>query len=190
MDNDRIYIYKIKQGDITAFSKLIDKYKDMAFNIAYQLTGNTEDAEEITQDAFVKIYKSINDFKGRSKFSTWLYSIVHNTAISKLRKKTINTMPMDDLNGYEINHIDDTQTQISLMNNEDQKKYINLALKDLDSEDRVIVSLFYMEEKKISEISEITGLNDSNIKIKLFRARKKMYSKLHALLNKDIKSIL
>ncbi len=65
MDNDLIYIYKIKQGDITAFSKLIDRYKDMAFNIAYQLTGNKQDAEEITQDAFVKIYKSINDLSQR-----------------------------------------------------------------------------------------------------------------------------
>ena len=190
MDNDLIYIYKIKQGDITAFSKLIDRYKDMAFNIAYQITGNKQDAEEITQDAFVKIYKSIKDFKGRSKFSTWLYSIVHNTAISRLRKKTIDTMPIEDLNGYEINHIDETQSQISLMNKEDQRKYINQALLELDSEDRIIVSLFYMDSKKISEISEITKINENNLKIRLFRARKKMYAKLYALLNDDIKSIL
>lgn len=190
MENDLIYIYKIKQGDITAFSKLIDKYKDMAYNIAYQLTANKEDAEEITQDAFVKIYKSINDFKGKSKFSTWLYSIVHNTAISKLRKKSINTLNIDELNGYEINNIDETQMQISLLNKEDQQKYINKALEVLDPQDRVIVSLYYMEEKKINEIQEITGINDNNIKIRLFRARKKMYSKLFSLLNEDIKTIL
>lgn len=190
MENDLIYIYKIKQGDITAFSKLIDKYKDMAFNIAYQLTNNKEDAEEICQDAFVKIYKSIKDFKGRSKFSTWLYSIVHNTAISKLRKKSLNTLNIDELNGYEINHIEDTQSQISLLNKKDQIKYINKALEYLDTEDRIIISLYYMEEKRINEISEITGINDNNIKIRLFRARKKMYSKLYEILNKDIKTIL
>ena len=186
MNKDLFYIYQIKQGDITVFSELIEKYKDMAFNIAFQICKNTEDAEEVVQDSFVKVYKSLNDFKGNSKFSTWLYSIVYRTAISKIRKKQITTVDIDE----HYNSIGDTQEQLSLLKNKEQKKYIEYALNYLSAEDRTIITLYYLESNSISEISQIIGMNDNNIKIRLYRARKLMYSKLEEVLKEDIKSIL
>lgn len=186
MDKDLIYIYQIKQGDITVFSELIEKYKDMAYNIAFQITRNREDAEEVSQDSFVKIYQSINDFKGGSKFSTWLYSIVYNTAISKTRKKKIDTVDIDN----QYHSIEDTQDSLNGLKLSEQKKYIEYALGFLNPIDRAIMSLYYIEDKSISEIIEITKISESNIKIKLYRSRKVMYSKLEALLKEDVKSIL
>jgi len=186
MDKDSIYIYKIKQGDITVFSELIEKYKDMAFNIAFQITRNREDAEEVAQDSFVKVYQSINNFKNESKFSTWLYSIVYNTAISKTRKKKLETVDIDN----QYHSIEDTQNSINSLKASEQKEYINYALDSLSPEDRAIVSLYYIDDKSISDIVEITSVSESNVKVKLYRARKVMYSKLESILKEDVKSIL
>lgn len=186
MDKDLFYIYKIKQGDITVFSELIEKYKDMAFNLAFQITRNREDAEEVAQDSFVKVYKSLNDFKAESKFSTWLYSIVYRTAISKTRKKQIETVDIDT----QYYSFDNTQEELNRLKKQDQERYIEYALNQLNYEDRTIVSLYYLESKSIKEISIITDISETNIKTKLYRSRKLMYSKLECLLKEDIKSIL
>lgn len=186
MNKDLFYIYQIKQGDITVFSKLIEKYKDMAFNIAFQICRNKEDAEEVAQDSFVKVYKSLNDFKENSKFSTWLYTIVYRTAISKTRKKYVTTVDIEDHHCV----ISDTQEQIIKLKHNEQKQYIEYALKYLNPEDRTIINLYYLESNSINEISKIIGMNDNNIKIRLYRARKQMYSKLKELLKEDVKSIL
>ncbi len=87
LSDDNFYISKILAGDSTAYVFLIEKYKNMAFSIALKITRNREDAEEIAQDAFIKVYDSLKDFRKKSKFSTWLYKIVYNTAISRIRKK-------------------------------------------------------------------------------------------------------
>ena len=86
-----LIIAKVKQGDMVAFNALIDEYKAMAFTLALKLMKNREDAEEVAQDAFVKAYKNIGQFEGKSKFSTWLYTIVYNTALTRLRKKQLDT---------------------------------------------------------------------------------------------------
>ena len=78
---DSYYITSILAGNISDFSILVDKYKDMVYTIAYRIIGNHEDAEELAQDVFVKAYNSLKDFKGKSKFSTWLYSINYNSSI-------------------------------------------------------------------------------------------------------------
>jgi len=186
MDKDLFYIYQIKQGDITVFSQLIDKYKDMVFNLAFQITKNREDAEEVSQDAFVKVYNSLHNFKGTSKFSTWLYSIVYNTAISKMRKKHIDTVDIDS-KSYSI---EDNQETGLLLKQKEQKEYINYALSKLNPDDRAIVILYYLESKNINEIAEVTSMTANNIKIKLFRARKLMHSKLKTLLSNEISTIL
>jgi RNA polymerase sigma-70 factor (ECF subfamily) len=186
MDKDLFYIYKIKQGDITVFSELIEKYKDMAYNIAFQITRNREDAEEVAQDSFVKVYKSLNDFKAESKFSTWLYSIVYRTAISKTRKKRIETVDIES----QYQSFDNIQDELGSLKQEEQERYIQLALSYLSAEDRSIVTLYYLESKSINEIAQITGITESNIKIKLYRSRKLMYSKLESVFKEDIKSIL
>ena len=87
--NDQIYIDKVRAGDSSAFSYLVDNYKDMAYTIALKIVRNAEDAEEVAQDSFIKAFQQINTFQGKSKFSTWLYTIVYRTAISKTRKKKL-----------------------------------------------------------------------------------------------------
>ena len=100
--DDRYYISKVLEGDMQAFSYLVDKYKDMVFTLAFRILKNRENAEEVAQDSFVKVYQNLKKFKSKSKFSTWLYRIVYNTAISRVRVKQNPTMSIDDQKFFEI----------------------------------------------------------------------------------------
>jgi len=187
--NDSYYISKIKEGDPGSYAMLVDKYKRMAFHVAMQLMGNREDAEEVAQDAFLKAYQGLNNYKGDSKFSTWIYRIIYNTAISRLRKKKLDITSIDDNFSASIN-IKSTQSALQNLRSLERKKYLNEALEQIRGEDSLLLSLFYLEENTVDEITTITGLSASNVKVKLHRARKKLYGKLEIILQGEMKMIL
>lgn len=186
---DQIYIKKVLQGDTNAFAYLIDKYKNMAYTVAIKIVKNTEDAEEITQDSFLKAYQKLDTFKGESKFSTWLYSIVYRNAISKIRKKNIATT---DIDSFVIeSHTTDLEfPQIEAIKNGEQKKYVKEAINNLPEMDALLITLFYLNENSVEEIEKITDLTKTNIKVKLYRARKKLFHELSLLLKDEIKAIV
>lgn len=187
-NSDQIYIDKVLQGDSNAFAYLIDKYKNMTYTLAIKIVKNHEDAEEVAQDSFLKAYQKIDTFKGDSKFSTWLYTIVYRNAITKIRKKKVETADIDD---YIIkNHSDGKEfPQLEAISSEEQQKYVRLAINDLPEKDAFLITLFYLNENSIEEIEKITNLTQSNIKVKLFRARKKLHTALSFLFNEEVKSI-
>ncbi len=186
---DQIYIDKVLQGDTNAFAYLVNKYKSLAFTVALKIVRNREDAEEIAQDSFVKAYTQLHTFKGESKFSTWLYTIVYRNSISKIRKKKIETVDADD---YIIeNHKTDFDfPQIEAIKNEEQKKYVAQAINNLSENDALLITLYHLNECSVEEIEEITGLTKTNIKVKLFRIRKKLYNELSLLLKDEVKEII
>jgi RNA polymerase sigma-70 factor, ECF subfamily len=187
--SDQIYIDKVLQGDTNAFSFLIEKYKNMTYTIAIKIVKNNEDAEEIAQDSFLKAFNKLGTFKGESKFSTWLYTIVYRNAISKVRKKKIITSDIDEhvINNFQSDH---DFPQIEALKNKEQKIYVKKIIDKLPETDALLITLFYLNESKIDEIEEITGLTKTNIKVKLFRARKKLYNELSLLLKEEAKEIV
>jgi RNA polymerase sigma-70 factor (ECF subfamily) len=187
--SDTYYIAKIKEGDPGAYAFLVNKYKKMVFNVALQLMGNREDAEEIAQDAFLKAYQALDRYKGESKFSTWIYRIIYNTAISRLRKKKIDLRSIDDDFTASVN-VRSTQSSFQDLQREERKKYLDTALQGLQADESCLIRLFYLEENSIEEICSITGLSASNVKVKLFRARKKLYLQLELALKEEVKTIL
>ncbi|MPQ47503.1 sigma-70 family RNA polymerase sigma factor [Marinifilum sp. N1E240] len=187
--NDSYYITKIKAGDPGAYAVLVDKYKKMGFNVALQLMGNREDAEEVAQDSFLKAYQALDTYKGESKFSTWIYRIIYNTAISRLRKKKLDTSSIDDDFSASVN-VKSTQSAVQELQSDERKQYINKALQSMSGEDRTLLTLFYLEENSVEEVCSITGLSTSNVKVKLHRARKKLYSQLELILHGELKTIL
>jgi len=189
MNSDQIYIDKVLSGDTNAFAYLINKYKDMTYTIAIKIVKSHEDAEEVAQDSFLKAYEKLNTFKGNAKFSTWLYTIVYRNSITKIRKKKVDTSDIDD---YVIdNHSEgDDFPQIEAMKNEEQQKYVREAIDKLPEKDALLITLFYMNDNSIEEIEQITELSQSNVKVKLFRARKKLNQELSLLLKEELKTIL
>jgi len=186
---DQIYIQKVLLGDISSYSCLVDNYKDMVFTLALKIVRNREDAEEVAQDSFVKAFQKLQTFKGESKFSTWLYTIVYRTAITKIRKKIVETT---DVNEYVIdNHsVGFSISQLDLLKSEEQKKYVKMAIDVLPELDALLITLFYINENTFDEIIEITGLTMANVKVRLFRARKKIYNELSKVLKEELNTII
>jgi RNA polymerase sigma-70 factor (ECF subfamily) len=188
-NSDQLYIEKVLQGDTNSFSFLIERYKNMAYTIAIKIVKNKEDAEEISQDSFLKAFNKLDTFKGKAKFSTWLYTIVYRNAISKVRKKSIITTDIDDyvINNYQSDH---DFPQIEALKNKEQEIYVKKIIDKLPETDALLITLFYLNESKVEEIEKITGLTQTNIKVKLFRARKKLYNELSLLLKEEAKEIV
>lgn len=186
---DNIYITKVLEGDRNAFAYLVDKYKTMVYSLALRLVKDREEAEEISQDAFIKAYQSLASFKGKAKFSSWLYRIVYNTAISKLRQQPAGRVSLDESNIADTLYIESKENYDTL-SAEERKKYLEKALDSLDRDEKMFVILYYYEERDLDEISTIAGLTKTNTKVKLFRARKKMLTVLQSYLKEETYNLL
>ena len=175
---DSLYIEKVLNGDTRAYTTLVNKHKDMVFTIARKIAKSTEDAEEIAQDAFIKAFNSLENFKQKSKFSTWLYRITYNTAVSRIRKKKIEVAVINDeiVENYPGEQVYEF---VEAMDDERQQRFIDAALEKLSPEDNVVITLFYLEECSVEEISKITALSKSNVKVKLYRIRKRLYKEFN-----------
>lgn len=186
--DDIYYVEQVKKGNTAAYEVLVNKYKDLAYTIALRILKSKEDAEEIAQDAFVNAFTKIDTFNGESKFSTWLYRITFNAAISRSRKFKPDTMTINE----EITELPESglDNQLHKMSADDQKKYLGIALEKLDETDSLILTLYYLNQEKTEEIGHITGLSKSNVKVKLHRARKKLYHELQLLLKSELKTLI
>jgi RNA polymerase sigma-70 factor (ECF subfamily) len=183
--SDRETIDKILDGNPEVFADLVNRYKDMVFTLALRIVKNAEDAEEISQDAFVKAYKALPGFKGNAKFSTWLFRIVYNTAISKVRKKRKNDLYLEDIS--ELPGCKESGESTAWdQSEEDAKRLLNRLLEKVTMEERSILTLYYLHENSVEDISQITGLSKSNVKVKLFRSRNKLRSLADTMFKKDI----
>ena len=186
---DNIYISKVLEGDRNAFAYLVDKYKSMVYSLALRLVKDREEAEEISQDSFIKAYQSLASFKGKAKFSSWLYRIVYNTAISKLRQQPAGRVSLDESNIADTLYIESKQNYDTLSAGE-RKKYLEKALDSLDMDEKMLVILYYYEERDLDEIATIAGLTKTNTKVKLYRARKKMLTVLQSYLKEETYNLL
>jgi len=171
--SDLDYINKIVDGDTSAFAILVDRYKDLVFTLAYKMLKNREEAEEIAQDTFIKIYKSVGKFKGDSKFSTWVYKVTYNTCLDYLKKKKrgINITYIEDFDLQQLKTLDKISNAID---EKEKNQLIHDCLNVLPSEEAFLLTLFYFEQQSTDEIAKVMDTNANNIKIKLYRTRKKM----------------
>lgn len=178
------------EGNESALRYLLERYKGFAFTIAIRIVKNREDAEEIVQDSFIKAFKALKKFKRSGKFSTWLYKITYNTALTSKRKGKLETNPMEEYLEDKLSIPDNYSNGFLKLKNDDQEKYLKIAIGQLDDTDKLLVTLYYTCEMSISEVTEITGWNGSTIKVRLHRARQKLYNNLSELLKHEMKDLL
>lgn len=157
-----------RRGDQQAFARLMGTYKHMVFTVCSRVLRNREEAEEATQDSFVKTYQHLAGFGGHAKFSTWLYSIAYRTAISHGRKRHRDLVSVDDLPHHPVAANDANGHRAEM------RRILEQALAQLDPEDASILSFHHLEELSVEEIVTITGMGASNVKVRLHRARKKL----------------
>ncbi len=171
--NDQLYITKVINGDTNAFVYLVDNYKNMVFSLAFKMTKNREEAEEISQDTFIKAYKNLKKFKGDSKFSTWLYRIAYHTSLDNIKKNKNNNNTFE-INEITFNQIQSVENILEGIERKERAKIIDECLLQLPEEERSIIWMFYYDDLSLKEIMEVTSLSEANLKVKLHRARKKL----------------
>jgi RNA polymerase sigma factor (sigma-70 family) len=179
---DSDIILQVMQGQTKAYALLVDRYQNFVFTLVLRYINNREEAEEVAQDIFVKAFRSLADFRGQSKFSTWLYTIVNTTCISRLRK---NQEKLIFKEHDELAHLSENNSTFSnavhLAESRSEKKLIDTAIASLPEMDSQVITLYYQHEQTMEEIGTILGLTVNNVKIRLFRARQK----LKVILSKD-----
>ncbi len=178
---DEFYIDWILGGDSYALAALVDKHKEMVFPIAVKILRKREDAEEVTQDGFVKAYNPPANFNRDVKFSTWLYRIAYNASISRSRKKQHEFAAIDE-NMIDNYTTDSVSKSINELDKDEQIVAINTLMEKLPEEENLLLTLFYKKEKSVEKISEITEYSHSNVKVKRYRIRKRMYIDLEQFL--------
>jgi len=186
--DEKYLIERVKAGDKEAYTGLVNSYKDMIYTVCLRMLRSEADAEEAAQDVFVKVYRSLGSFQAKAKFSTWLYRIAYNNCISVIRKKVkmidlVDEVPEGEVDEMEMNGLESLSAQ-------ERSRYLNMAIESLGETDAVVVTLFYYDEMSLEEISQVTGLTSSNIRIKLHRSRKKMYQVICENLKSEVSSIL
>lgn len=186
--SDLLLIQRAKENYSPAVAELINRYKGMVYTIAFNILRDKDEAEEVAQDAFVKAFTKLNLFRMDSSFSSWLYRIAYNTAISRTREQKRKQSYDDEIKATES--FEQQAKAFGDLEQDDRKRYLRKAMDKLDGDENMLLMLFYYDGKSMEEISQITGYTDSNVKVKLFRARKKLHDELEKILKKETRSLL
>jgi RNA polymerase sigma factor (sigma-70 family) len=186
---DTEIIVRILGGEQSAYSILVERYQNYVFTLVLRFTENREDAEEIAQDVFVKAYRSLADFRGDSKFSTWLFAITRTTCISFLRKNKLDVISLDnERSGIQV---ENRESGFNANGVELKSKYgmLNQAIAMLSSDDAQVLNLFYKGEQTLEEIGRIMRMDPNTIKVKLHRARQRLKDKMEKYFAHELREL-
>lgn len=187
--SDSDIISKVLEGEPNAFAELVKRYQNYVFTLALRFVHHREDAEEVAQDIFVKAYRSLADFRGTAKFSTWLYTIVYTTSVTFLRKKKLSTTSIDDEGTFFQLENTNSGFQANLIEQKSKNKSLDKAISMLSADDAQIITLFYKAEQSLEEIGTILGIESNNVKVRLHRARTRLKEKLNLYLRDEMNAL-
>jgi RNA polymerase sigma factor (sigma-70 family) len=186
---DMEIISRVLKGDQQVFAELVSRYQNYVFTLVMRITENREDAEEVSQDVFVKAYRSLADFRGDSKFSTWLYTIARTSSITFLRKKRLETVSID--NEKTSMQLENRESSFSANTIEQKSRIqmVNEAILLLSADDAQIITLFYKAEQSLEETGKILGMEPNTVKVKLHRARGRLKEKMEKHFSNEIREL-
>ena len=182
LDEDLYFIDQIRQGNIDAFDPIVKKYKERIYSVIYNMTSNSEDAEDLAQETFVKAFRSISKFKGKSSFYTWLYRIGINLTLAYLRRNKFRRF-------FSFNKLEDTDgtllDRISSSDRSDQKtlatelqEKLNEAIQDLPEKQRIVLVMHEIEQISLKKISEILKISSGTARSRLHYAKESLHEPL------------
>ena len=178
-EQEAAIVRKVLGGDANAFETLVLEYEKNVYNIALRMTGNSEDAADMTQEAFIKAYNSLQSFRGDSKFSVWLYRIVSNVCLdflrSKNRRPTVSlSVEDDDGEDTQLDVADESQSPDLLLDRKLTRESVRRGLDSLPPDYRQILLLREIQGLSYDEIAQALGLEVGTVKSRIFRARKRL----------------
>ena len=184
MSDERAILSKAVAGDTAAFRALYARHRPDVTRLVFRMLGARSDLDDVVQEVFFQVFRSLKDFRGQSKFSTWLYRIAYNASISKIRKKRVEMVAIEEtvITNYSTDEIGRNMNELE---ENDRQLILEKALQRLPEEDNLLITLFYKNENSIEDISDITGLSVSNVKVRLHRIRKKLYEEMNGLIKRN-----
>ncbi len=190
-DADIGIVRAVQEGDVAAFDQLILKYRERLFGVIYNMTSNREDASDLTQDAFIKAFQSINRFQGQSSFFTWLYRIGINSTLTHLRKNRLRTffslekVDEEDRQSAEVIEAltDKSGAERDVFVHELQEK-LNEAMQKLSIKHRTVVTLFEIDGLSHQEIAEVMNCSVGTVRSRLHYAKQLLQAELQPYIRK------
>lgn len=171
-------IDQVLAGKRESYARLVDHYKSYAYTIAMKVLNNRPEAEEAAQDGFIKAFQYLRSFNRKARFSTWLYRIIFNTAISYKRK---NRQPTESLE----HHDQGNEGSESSLERTDKEVFIAKAMDNLNEADRLAIQLYYIREFSLEEVAEMTGQRVNTLKVRVHRARQRLAHELTRILKTE-----
>ena len=172
-------IDRIVAGEEALYATLVNKYKSYAYTIAFKVVENRAEAEEVAQDGFIKAFHYLKKFNREAKFSTWLYRIVFNQAISYKRK---NRQQFESIENSIVEYSDRADSDLM---KDDKRVFLSQAMEKLSDADRIAVQLFYLKEYSLEETAEMLGQNINTLKVRVHRARQRLADELKKILKEE-----
>jgi RNA polymerase sigma-70 factor (ECF subfamily) len=186
---DMEIIQQVLQGQQSSFAVLVERYQNFVFTIVLRYVKSREDAEEVSQDVFVKAYRSLADFKGASKFSTWLYTVATTTCLTYLRKNRLEVQSLDNEKVFAVADNIDSGASANQIEGKNRAVMVNEAIKLLSPDDAQVITLFYKGEQTLDELAQIMGKEVNAVKVQLHRARARLKEKMNTYFKAEIKDI-
>jgi RNA polymerase sigma-70 factor (ECF subfamily) len=183
-DADGRLVERFLRGDTHAFELLFRKHQSYAFNVAYGLVGNSEDAADITQEAFLRVHRNMERFRGDASFTTWLYRVVVNLAITELRRRTRSrTLLMEDIAPADAWRSEEEAEDTPALHLEidEERETVQQVLRHLPADYRAVLVLRHFQQLAYEEMCQVLGLTMSQVKTRLHRARKMFKERYQAL---------
>ena len=184
-EQEKVWIEKSKKGDLQAYGMLVNQYQDMVFTLCVRLLNNRHDAEDLSQEILIKLFRVIHKYEEKAPFSAWVYRVSYNEGLNKIRalkrkRETLSIEDNDNLDWVE------TKNVLESMTLDEQKDKVLNTINSLKEDERFIVMAYYYEDIPLKEIASIMSLSESNVKIKLHRVRKQLALKLNENILNDI----
>ncbi len=187
--DDVALVNALKAGNTNAFRFLVDKYRNLVWHMVLRMTNRQEDAEDLCQEVFIRVFNQIGKFRGESKLSTWIGSIAYNACVDHVRKSKREVLS----DASSLGPVNMAASDVSpLLNNIDRnsmKKLVHQIIEKMPMQYRTVVTLFHLEEFSYKEIEEITGMPEGTVKSYLSRGREIIRQKMTELVP-DIQPVL
>lgn len=185
--SDETLIQQALAGRQSAFAMLVKRYEKYVFTLSLRFVKNREDAHEVAQDCFLRMFRYLADFRGECKFTTWLYKIVYSTSLNHLRKQNPDIRSLDD-EMHPVRLKDESIPDVSRsMERDDRNAALQRAIHLLSPDDANIITLFYLYEQSLDEICQVMDLTMTNAKTKLHRARQRLKTILDEKFSPELK---
>ncbi|MBU2650641.1 MAG: RNA polymerase sigma factor [Bacteroidetes bacterium] len=183
----RDIINEIKNGSQEAFRKLVEEQRQYAYNLAFRILCDEEEAKDSVQESFIKIWRKIGEYDTRMKLTTWMYRIVTNTAIDRFRSiRRANTMKIDDL-GDKLQQMQEDSMEL-ILDNKELGQIIRLLADKLPEKQRLVFAMRDLQEMSSEEVEAILEIDETQVKSNLYHARKAVKEKLNYILNGERKN--